>query len=431
MTSGRSPRRSARREKAVRIRCCTAAGCLSSGSQAVIEGLEAAVAQAGLGETRPGRRRRLPAALLRGAAGPGRPRRPALREGDAGRRRRRSSPPWTAGAADAAARRPGPPVLRAPDGRRAREQRPDRARADRVVHRGRRLPGPATTSLREMTPGRGRRGDHPQRPARPRRRGLPDGREVGHGRQAAGRAQVRRLQRRRGRPRRLHGPQRPGERPAPRPGGHGHRRLRRRREPGLHLRPRRVPAGDPTACRRPSSRPSGSACSAARSSSRRSTSAIDIRIGAGAFVCGEETALIASIEGKRGTPRPRPPYPAEEGLWGCPTLINNVETFANVPPIIRNGADWFAGIGTAKSKGTKVFALTGKIKNTGLVEVPMGTHAAADRRGDRRRRPRRRHDQGGADRRPLRRLHPRRARSTRPSTTSRWRSSARSWAPAA
>jgi len=99
---------------------------------------------------------------------------------------------------------------------------------------------------------------------------------------------------------------------------------------------------------------------------------IDIRIGAGAFVCGEETALMASIEGRRGTPRPRPPYPAESGLWGCPTLINNVETFANVTPIIRNGAEWFASIGTAKSKGTKVFALTGKIRNTGLIEVPMG-----------------------------------------------------------
>jgi bidirectional [NiFe] hydrogenase diaphorase subunit len=100
---------------------------------------------------------------------------------------------------------------------------------------------------------------------------------------------------------------------------------------------------------------------------------IDIRIGAGAFVCGEETALMGSVEGKRGVPRPRPPFPAESGLWGCPTLINNVETFANVPPIYRKGAEWFAGIGTEKSKGTKVFALAGKINNTGLIEVPMGT----------------------------------------------------------
>ena len=100
---------------------------------------------------------------------------------------------------------------------------------------------------------------------------------------------------------------------------------------------------------------------------------IDIRVGAGAFVCGEETSLIASIEGKRGNPRPRPPYPAESGLWECPTLINNVETFANIVPIVREGGDWFASIGTEKSKGTKVFALTGKVNNAGLIEVPMGT----------------------------------------------------------
>jgi bidirectional [NiFe] hydrogenase diaphorase subunit len=99
---------------------------------------------------------------------------------------------------------------------------------------------------------------------------------------------------------------------------------------------------------------------------------IDIRLGAGAFVCGEETALIHSIEGKRGLPRPRPPYPAESGLWDKPTLINNVETLSNIPPIIRNGGDWFARLGTEKSKGTKVFALAGRVMNTGLVEVPMG-----------------------------------------------------------
>ncbi|HSB52671.1 MAG TPA: NuoF family protein [Dissulfurispiraceae bacterium] len=100
---------------------------------------------------------------------------------------------------------------------------------------------------------------------------------------------------------------------------------------------------------------------------------IKVRLGAGAFVCGEETALIGSIEGRRGTPRPRPPFPAEFGLWGFPTLINNVETLANIPPIIRNGGTWFAGIGTDRSKGTKVFALAGRVKNTGLIEVPMGT----------------------------------------------------------
>ncbi|TAH50217.1 MAG: NADH-quinone oxidoreductase subunit NuoF [Chloroflexota bacterium] len=99
---------------------------------------------------------------------------------------------------------------------------------------------------------------------------------------------------------------------------------------------------------------------------------VELRMGAGAFVCGEETALIASIEGGRGLPRIRPPYPAEYGLWGKPTLINNVETYALVPSIIRNGSEWFANIGTEKSKGTKVFALAGAVQNTGLVEVPMG-----------------------------------------------------------
>ena len=99
---------------------------------------------------------------------------------------------------------------------------------------------------------------------------------------------------------------------------------------------------------------------------------VQIRLGAGAFVCGEETALIASVEGKRGTPRPRPPYPAVEGLFDCPTLINNVETFANIPTILRKGAAWYADIGIGKSRGTKVFALAGRIVNTGLVEVPMG-----------------------------------------------------------
>jgi bidirectional [NiFe] hydrogenase diaphorase subunit len=100
---------------------------------------------------------------------------------------------------------------------------------------------------------------------------------------------------------------------------------------------------------------------------------VDVRLGAGAFVCGEETALIASVQGGRGTPTTRPPYPAVSGLWHQPTLINNVETFANIAPIIRNGGAWFAGIGTPTSKGTKVFALAGRVVNTGLIEVQMGT----------------------------------------------------------
>ena len=100
---------------------------------------------------------------------------------------------------------------------------------------------------------------------------------------------------------------------------------------------------------------------------------LDLRLGAGAFVCGEETALMTSIEGNRGEPRPRPPFPAVKGLFGCPTILNNVETWANIPQIILNGPKWFASMGTEKSKGTKVFALGGKINNTGLVEIPMGT----------------------------------------------------------
>ncbi len=100
---------------------------------------------------------------------------------------------------------------------------------------------------------------------------------------------------------------------------------------------------------------------------------IDIRLGSGAFVCGEETALMTSIEGKRGEPHPRPPFPAVKGLFGVPTILNNVETYANIPQIILKGADWFSSMGTEKSKGTKVFALGGKIVNTGLVEIPMGT----------------------------------------------------------
>ena len=100
---------------------------------------------------------------------------------------------------------------------------------------------------------------------------------------------------------------------------------------------------------------------------------LEIRLGAGAFVCGEETALIASVEGGRGLPRPRPPYPAERGLHNCPTLINNVETYANIPLIVTRGADWFAAAGTERSRGTKVFALSGKVRHTGLIEVDMGT----------------------------------------------------------
>ena len=140
---------------------------------------------------------------------------------------------------------------------------------------------------------------------------------------------------------------------------------------------------------------------------------IEIYQGAGAFVCGEETALMASIEGKRGMPRAKPPFPAVKGLWMRPSVLNNVETFANVPPIILNGADWYASIGTEKSKGTKVFALSGTLNNTGLVEVPMGTPAQDHHLRNRRRHQEQPKVQGRADRRSVGRLHPQAASTCR------------------
>ena len=136
---------------------------------------------------------------------------------------------------------------------------------------------------------------------------------------------------------------------------------------------------------------------------------IELRLGAGAFVCGEETALMTSIEGNRGEPRPRPPFPALKGLFQKPTILNNVETFANIPQIIVNGPEWFASMGTENSKGTKVFALGGKIHNTGLVESSHGNDTAGDRGGDRRRHAERQEVQGSPDRRTVRRMYPGRA----------------------
>ena len=129
-----------------------------------------------------------------------------------------------------------------------------------------------------------------------------------------------------------------------------------------------------------------------------------MKMGAGAFVCGEETALIHSIEGKRGMPRPRPPFPAVQGLFGKPTVINNVETLANLPVILDRGAEWYAAMGTKGSKGTKVFALSGMVKRTGLVEIPMGTslrEVVFDIGGGI---PGQQEVQSGSDRRPFRRL---------------------------
>ena len=133
---------------------------------------------------------------------------------------------------------------------------------------------------------------------------------------------------------------------------------------------------------------------------------IELVEGAGAFVCGEETALIASLEGQAGRPRPRPPFPAQKGLWGKPTNINNVETWYNIPPIVAKGPAWFTETGSTKSPGTKVFSLVGKVKNTGLVEMPLGTPLKTFVYDMGEGRHRRQADQGRADRRTLRRLHP-------------------------
>ena len=162
-----------------------------------------------------------------------------------------------------------------------------------------------------------------------------------------------------------------------------------------------------TACRLQSPRRVNTVCSARTSSAPASTLTFELRLGAGAFVCGEETALMTSIEGNRGEPRPRPPFPAVKGLFGKPTILNNVETYANIPQIILKGADWFASMGTEKSKGTKVFALGGKITNTGLVEIPMGTtlREVIEEIGGGI--PNGKKVQGCADRRPVRRLYPR------------------------
>ena len=146
-----------------------------------------------------------------------------------------------------------------------------------------------------------------------------------------------------------------------------------RRPRGLHLRARRVPAGREAPAhghRRP---PESAACWATTCSAAAGTSRLKIKEGAGAFVCGEETALIASIEGRRGMPRKRPPFPAVSGLWGKPTNINNVETYANVPWIVAHGAAAYAAYGTEGCRGTKAFSLAGKIVNGGLAEVPMGS----------------------------------------------------------
>ena len=188
---------------------------------------------------------------------------------------------------------------------------------------------------------------------------------------------------------------------------------------GLYLRPRRVSAGGEAAAGGHRQGCGGRACWATTSWAAGFSFHIHINRGAGAFVCGEGSALTASIEGKRGMPRVKPPRTVEQGLWGKPTVLNNVETFANVPHIINKGAAWYRGIGTENSPGTKAFALTGNVVNTGLIEVPMGAtlrEIIFDIGGGI---PGRKEVQGRADRRPLRRLSDRGASGPAPWTSTR------------
>ena len=266
------------------------------------------------------------------------------------------------------------PFFAAPAAGRPGERGPDRPGADRGLPGRRRLPRRCSRRSSDLTPQqaideivrsglRGRGGA-----------GYPTGLKWRTVAKARGRREVRHLQRRRGRPRRVHGPQRAGERPASRARGHGDRRLRGRRQPGLPLRARRVPAGDPAPETTRSARPSE--LGVLGEQHRRhaaSASDVDIRLGAGAFVCGEETALIASIEGGRGHAAAAAALPGRVGALGPPDADQQRRDLRQHRR--RSSATAATGsprIGTEKSKGTKVFALTGQVNNTGLIEVPMG-----------------------------------------------------------
>ena len=213
--------------------------------------------------------------------------------------------------------------------------------------------------------------------------------------------------------------------------GMADRRLRRRGVGRLHLRARRVSPGHQAPAAPPFARPSASACSATTSAAPRFSFSIDIRLGAGAFVCGEETALIASIEGKRGMPRPRPPYPADGRPLGQPTLINNVETFANIAPIIRNGGEWYRRDRHRKEQGHQGLRPGRQGREHRPGRSAHGHHAARDRLRHRRRHSRRpRNSRRCRPAAPPAAASPR-STSTCRSTTNRCQGSAPSWAPAA
>ena len=211
------------------------------------------------------------------------------------------------------------------------------------------------------------------RPEGPRRRRIPHRQQVGKHPPGPRRRQVCHRQRRRGRPRGFHGPGARGRQPAQRPGRHDYRGLRHRQPPGLSsMSATSIPWPSGT-CRTAIEQAEAYGLLGKNILGSGFDFEVKIQRGGGAFICGESTALMASLEGKVGEPRAKYIHTSEHGLWNMPTNLNNVETWANVPIIINKGADWYSKIGTANSKGTKIFSLVGKIVNTGLVEVPMGT----------------------------------------------------------
>ena len=209
-----------------------------------------------------------------------------------------------------------------------------------------------------------------------------------------------------GDPGRLHGPQRAGRRPAQRHRGHGHRRATHRRARRVHLRPGRVSAGRRAPRASPWSRPGSAACWARTSWAAGFDFDLEIRMGSGAFVCGEETALLTSIEGNRGEPRPRPPFPAERASGASPPLLNNVETYANVPAILLNGGEWYAALRHREEQGHQGLRPGRRDQEHRPGRSARGHAAGRPDLRHRRRHPRRQGVQGRADRRPLRRLHP-------------------------
>ena len=277
-------------------------------------------------------------------------------------------------------------------------------------HRRRGLGRAAARAGRAHAGGGAGRGDG-ERAARPRRRRLPHRPQVGHrGQGARRRKKYVVVQRRRGRSRRLHGPHGAGGRSAPRAGGHGHRRLRRGRRAGLRLRARRSTRSPSSGCRRPSSRRSGAACSATRIFETSFNFRVDIRIGAGRLRLrrrdGAAWPRSRGSAASRGRGRPTRP---QTGLWGQPTLINNVETFANIAPIIRNGGGLVRRHRHREEQGHQDLRAGRQDRQHRPDRGADGHHAARDRLRHRRRHPGRQGLQGGADRRPLRRLHPGRA----------------------